>query len=85
LVEAAGVEPSPSQNVNLLMARGFSSQLPGNSLPCGQFVVLSSALACSGVLPSFGDGLETVGYPIRRLPSKWRPDLSPRALPCQDI
>src|SRR6266704_2826813 len=43
LVEAAGVEPAPPQNVNWLMARDFSSELSVNSLPCCQFVVLWSA------------------------------------------
>src|SRR6266571_4422795 len=59
LVEAAGVEPAPPQNANWLMARDFSSELSVNSLPCCQFVVLWSALQCSGVLPSLGDILET--------------------------
>src|SRR6266446_8435519 len=58
MVEAAGVEPAPLQNANWLMARDFSSELTGNSLPCCQFVVLWSALLCSGMLPSLGDMLE---------------------------
>ena len=59
VVEAAGVEPASPQNANWLMARDFSSQVTGNSLPCGQLVVLWSALESSGVLPSLGDILET--------------------------
>src|SRR5580765_5018356 len=55
LVEAAGVEPAPHENTNGLMARDLSSQLAGNSLPCGQLVVLWSALESSGILPSLGD------------------------------
>jgi hypothetical protein len=60
VVEAAGVEPFPAEIANWLMARDFSSQVVVNSLPCGQFVVLWSALESSGVLPSSGDILETV-------------------------
>lgn len=41
------------------MARDFSSQRVDNSLPCGQLVVLWSALESAGVLPSLGDILET--------------------------
>ena len=59
-MEAAGVEPAPLQKANWLMARDFSSELAGNSLPCGQLVVLWSAPQCSGVLPSLGDMLETL-------------------------
>jgi len=44
MVEAAGVEPAPTRNANRLMARDFSSKPVGNSLPCGQLVVLWSAL-----------------------------------------
>ncbi len=65
MVEAAGVEPAPPQNANWLMARDFSSDLAGNSLPCGQLVVLWSALESSGVLPSLGDMVE-MGWPTRR-------------------
>ena len=61
MVEAAGVEPVPTENANRLMARDFSSQVIGNSLPCSQLVVLRSALESSGVLPSLGDILETLG------------------------
>ena len=61
MVEAAGVEPAPPQNANWLMTRDFSSQVIANSLPCCQFVVLWSALLFSGVLPSLGDIVETVG------------------------
>src|SRR6266705_3477544 len=64
LVEAAGVEPAPHRNTNWLMARDFSSELAGNSLPCGQLVVLWSALESSGVLP----GLVAVGTPVARRP-----------------
>jgi hypothetical protein len=61
VVEAAGVEPAPPQKANWLMTRDFSSELSGNSLPCCQFVVLWSALLFSGVLPSLGEIVETVG------------------------
>ena len=51
-MEAAGVEPAPPRNTNWLMVRDFSSDLAGNSLPCGQLVVLWSALESSG---GYGD------------------------------
>ena len=57
---AAGVEPAPPQNANWLMARDFTSEPVGNTLPCCQLVVLWSALEFSGVLPSLGGMLETV-------------------------
>src|SRR5262245_22316770 len=58
MVEAAGVEPAPPQNANWLMARDFSSEVVGNSLPCCQLVVLWGALESSRVVPSLGDILE---------------------------
>ena len=53
VVEAAGVEPVSAENANRPMARDFSSQVVGNSLPCCQLVVLWSALESSPVLETF--------------------------------
>jgi len=53
-VEAVGVEPAPPQNANWLMVRDFRR----NCLEIRCLVVNS---LCSGVLPSLGDMLETVG------------------------
>ncbi len=54
MVEAAGVEPAPPPNADWLMARDFRR----NGLTTGCLVV---NLLSSGVLPSLGDIVETVG------------------------
>jgi enamine deaminase RidA (YjgF/YER057c/UK114 family) len=79
-VEAAGVEPVPAEIVNWPMARDFSSEVLCNSLPCGQLVVLWSALESSGVLPSLGDIMEMASQAFSQ-PFPARTTIAAAALP----
>src|SRR2546422_258711 len=93
MVEAAGVEPAPPQSANWLMARDFSSELSGNSLPCGQLLVLSISLEsspvleicwrrscplCSCALITEGVGRYWLTHRVRTPPHRYTPQESPR-------